>query len=502
LAARDPSESLPPIQGILFSAGGRPGDDCSPAQEDSLATVIQAPQSAISPDPAPAERVLRVRGGAPLRGAVTISGAKNAALPALAATLLTADECVLTNVPDLADIGTMLALLRSLGAETEHDRERKRVRMRAATIDRTDAPAELVAAMRASFLVAGPLLARCGEMSASAPGGCQLGARPVDVDVRGFRQMGAAIDFDDDGQHIVGRATGLRGVSIYMDYPSHTGTENLLMAATLASGRTTIVNAACEPEIVFLGNMLNRMGARIKGLDSPTITIDGVDRLHGVSEAILPDRLEAGTFAIGAVITGGEVTLHDVREPDMLPLTAKLREAGADIWIDHERMLVRPSAGLRAVEIQTLPFPGFPTDLQAAFAVLMTQAQGRSRIYERVFDDRLRYTDQLRGMGAGIRVERLQPIDETGNPVPGPNRYGTRAEIFGPTSLIGRPVRCLDIRAGAGVVLAGLIASGETTVSALQHLDRGYEGFVDKLKSLGADVEVTMAAPAETPVRV
>ena len=291
--------------------------------------------------------------------------------------------------------------------------------MRAASIDRTNAPADLVAAMRASFLVAGPLLARCGEMSASAPGGCQLGARPVDVDVRGFRQMGAAIDFDDDGQHIVGRATGLRGVSIYMDYPSHTGTENLLMAATLASGRTTIVNAACEPEIVFLGNMLNRMGARISGLGSPTITIDGVDRLHGVSETVLPDRLEAGTFAIGAVITGGEVTLNDVREPDMLPLTAKLREAGADIWIDHERTLVRPSGGLRAVEIQTLPFPGFPTDLQAAFAVLMTQMQGRSRIYERVFDDRLRYTDQLRAMGASIRVERMQPIDETGNPTSG-----------------------------------------------------------------------------------
>jgi UDP-N-acetylglucosamine 1-carboxyvinyltransferase len=463
-----------------------------------LATLIQAAQSAIAPDPAPAERVLRIRRGSPLRGAVTISGAKNAALPALAATLLTADECVLNNVPDLADIGTMLALLRSLGAETEHDLERKRVCVRAANIDHTNAPADLVAAMRASFLVAGPLLARCGEMSASAPGGCQLGARPVDVDVRGFRQMGAAIDFDDDGQHIVGRATGLRGVSIYMDYPSHTGTENLLMAATLASGRTTIVNAACEPEIVFLGNMLNRMGARISGLGSPTITVDGVDRLHGVSETVLPDRLEAGTFAIGAVITGGEVTLHDVREPDMLPLTAKLREAGADIWIDHERMLVRPSAGLRAVEIQTLPFPGFPTDLQAAFAVLMTQMQGRSRIYERVFDDRLRYTDQLRAMGTNIRVERLQPIDETGNPTSGPLRYGTRAEIFGPTSLTGRPVRCLDIRAGAGVVLAGLIASGETVVSALHHLDRGYEGFVNKLKSLEADVEVSVATPTET----
>jgi UDP-N-acetylglucosamine 1-carboxyvinyltransferase len=467
-------------------------------REDSLATSIQVPRSKIASNPPPAERVLRVRGGVPLRGTVTISGAKNAALPALAATLLTTDECVLSNVPDLADIGTMLALLRSLGAETEYDRARKRVRVRAANIVDTNAPAELVAAMRASFLVAGPLLARCGEMSASAPGGCQLGARPVDVDVRGFRQMGATIDFDDDGQQIAGRATGLRGVAIYMDYPSHTGTENLLMAATLASGRTTIVNAACEPEIVFLGNMLNRMGACITGLGSPTITIDGVDRLHGVSERVLPDRLEAGTFTIGAVITGGEVTLNDVREPDILPLTAKLREAGADIWIDHDRMLVRPSAGLRPVEIQTLPFPGFPTDLQAAFAVLMTQAQGRSRIYERVFDDRLRYTDQLRTMGASIRVDRLQPIDETGNPAPRPIRYGTRAEIFGPTSLTGRSVRCLDIRAGAGVVLAGLIASGETEVSALHHLDRGYEGFVDKLKSLGADVDVTTVAPAET----
>ena len=452
----------------------------------------------IGSDPAPPERVLRIRGGVPLRGAVTISGAKNAALPALAATLLTADECVLSNVPDLADIGTMLALLRSLGAETEYDRARKRVRVRATEIVDTNAPAELVGAMRASFLVAGPLLARCGEMSASAPGGCQLGARPVDVDVRGFRQMGAAIDFDDDGQQIVGRTVGLRGVSIYMDYPSHTGTENLLMAATLASGHTTIVHAACEPEIVFLGNMLNRMGARITGLGSPTITVEGVDRLHGVSETVLPDRLEAGTFAIGAVITGGEVTLNDVREPDMLPLTAKLREAGADIWIDHDRMLVRPSAGLRPVEIQTLPFPGFPTDLQAAFAVLMTQAEGRSRIYERVFDDRLRYTDQLRAMGANIRVERLQPLDEAGNPAPGPMRYGTRAEIYGPTSLTGRPVRCLDIRAGAGVVLAGLIAAGETEVSALRHLDRGYEGVIDKLESLGADVDVTVAAPAES----
>src|SRR5215207_927728 len=314
-------------------------------------------------------------------------------------------------------------------------------------------------------------------MSASAPGGCQLGARPVDVDVRGFRQMGAAIDFDDDGQQIAGRATGLRGVSIYMDYPSHTGTENLLMAATLASGRTTIVNAACEPEIVFLGNMLNRMGACITGLGSPTITVDGVDRLHGVSEAVLPDRLEAGTFAIGAVITGGEVTLNDVREPDMLPLTAKLREAGADIWVDHDRMLVRPSSGLRPVEIQTLPFPGFPTDLQAAFAVLMTQATGLSKIHERVFEDRLRYTDQLNHMGANIWVERFAP-----------DRYGTRAEIQGPTQLHGAEVRALDIRAGAGMVLAGLIANGSTVISDVHHIDRGYDNLVGKLRELGAQI--------------
>jgi UDP-N-acetylglucosamine 1-carboxyvinyltransferase len=462
-----------------------------------LATTIQTRNTTDTPGAQVTERVLRVRGGVPLRGTVAIGGAKNAALPALAATLLTADECTLTNVPNLADIGTMLALLRSLGAETEHDRERKWVRVRAANIARTDAPAELVAKMRASFLVAGPLLARVGEMSASAPGGCHLGTRPVDVDVRGFRQMGAAMAFAEDGQRISGKGSGLRGAQIYMDYPSHTGTENLLMAATLASGRTTIVHAACEPEIVHLGNMLNRMGARISGLGSPTITVDGVDRLHGVSERILPDRLEAGTFAIGAVITGGEVTLDDVRADDMLPLTAKLREAGAEVWADCDRMLVRPGAGLRAVEIQTLPFPGFPTDLQAAFAVLMTQATGLSKVHERVFDDRLRYTDQLRAMGANIRVDRFRPLDERGNPVPGPVRYGSHAEIAGPTSLTGRPVRCLDIRAGAGAVLAGLVASGETVVSALHHLDRGYEGFVEKLQGLGADVEESVAGEVE-----
>lgn len=443
------------------------------------------------------ERTIRVVGGARLRGSVTIGGAKNAALPALAATLLTGDECVLNNVPDLADIVTMVDLLRALGAEVQHDRVRKRIRVRAADVDRLEAPPELVGKMRASFLVAGPLLARFGEMTATTPGGCRLGARPVDVDVRGFRQMGASIEFGADDQSVTARTVGLRGARVYMDYPSHTGTENLLMAATLASGRTTIVHAACEPEIVHLGHMLNRMGARISGLGSPIITVEGVDRLHGVAETILPDRLEAGTFAIGAAITEGEVTLRNVREQDMLPLTAKLREAGAEVWVDDDRMLVRAgSEPLRAVEIQTLPFPGFPTDLQAAFAVLMTQATGRSRVRERVFEDRLRYTDQLKAMGADVWVDRFARVAADGTLAEGENaaRYGSDAEINGPTPLRGTAVRCLDIRAGAGVVLAGLVADGETVVSDIHHLDRGYEGFVPKLRALGA--EIAESSPA------
>jgi len=454
------------------------------SEEAPLATVIPAPDAATAAEP----RVIRIEGGAPLRGSVTIGGAKNAALPALAATLLTSEEVVLDNVPDLADIRTMCTLLGSLGADVAFDAARRRVRVRAERIERTDAPAEIVRRMRASFLVAGPLLARFGEMSASTPGGCQLGARPVDVDVRGFRQMGAEVGFGEDGRSIEARSAGLRGARIYMDYPSHTGTENLIMAAALATGKTRIVNASCEPEIVFVGNLLNRMGARITGLGSPIVTVEGVDRLHGVSEAILPDRLEAGTFAIGAAMTGGEVELRNVRWADMLPVTSKLREAGAQVWSDEDRMLVRGTGDLRAVEIQTLPFPGFPTDLQAAFAALMTQATGTSTLIERVFEDRLRYTDELRRLGADIRVERSAPLDADGHPIPGVIRYGNRAEITGPTRLRGGHVRCLDIRAGAGVVLAGLVAEGETTVGDIFHLARGYEQFVPKLQALGARV--------------
>ncbi|CAN5743655.1 UDP-N-acetylglucosamine 1-carboxyvinyltransferase [soil metagenome] len=445
-----------------------------PATE--TATIVNA-RGQVS-DQTSSSRVLSIHGGVPLRGDVTISGSKNAALPILAATLLTREECTLTNVPDLSDVRTMVKLLGALGAETEFDPQSGRVRVRAATISTTGAPPELVGKMRASFLVAGPLLTRMGSMSASTPGGCQLGVRPVDVDVRGFRQMCAEVEADE--QVIAASVPGgrLRGAGIFMDYPSHTGTENLLMAATLAEGRTTIVNASCEPEIVALGNMLVRMGARISGLGSPTITIDGVDRLNGVSEIILSDRLEAGTYAIAAVVTGGEVRLDRVVEQDMLPLRAKLEEAGAEMWSRGDSLLVRSGGPLSAVEIQTLPYPGFPTDLQAAFAVLMTQASGVSKIKERVFEDRLRYAEQLKSMGADIWVEKLAG-----------DRYGNEATISGPTPLHGANVKALDIRAGAGMVLAGLAANGETTVSNIHHIERGYHDMVGKLRTLGAQIE-------------
>jgi len=439
--------------------------------------VMSVESTSVMPPPfeRPLLRTLEIDGGRALRGEVTIGGAKNAALPILAATLLTGEECIINNVPDLSDVRTMIKLIGSLGAEIRFDEKRHRVSVRAANISTTSPDRELVAKMRASFLVAGPLLARFGEVTASTPGGCQLGARPVDVDVRGFRKMGAEIEASEN--MINAKTVGLRGARIYMDYPSHTGTENLLMAAVLADGKTTIVNASCEPEIIAHGNMLNRMGARITGLGSPTIVIEGVDRLHGVSETILPDRLEAGCYAIGAVITGGEVTLRRVREHDMLPLSEKLREAGAELWYHDDNMLIRGTGQLNAVEVQTLPFPGFPTDLQAPFAVLMTQAHGLSRIHERVFDDRLRYTDQLIAMGARVHIEKYAQ-----------DKYGTKADIFGPTKLIGTHVKALDIRAGAGMVLAGLIAEGRTAISDVHHIDRGYEGLVRKLRDLGAQI--------------
>jgi UDP-N-acetylglucosamine 1-carboxyvinyltransferase len=413
---------------------------------------------------------INIRGGEPLRGNVRISGAKNATLPIMAAALLTDEPCTLENVPMIEDIFVMTDLLRILGAEVEIDQPNHRVRIHARDITTHCAPQELVERMRASFLVSGPILARTGKLETGAPGGCKLGSRPVDVDVRGFKRMGADV-FVGDGYYRM-EAGRLQGAEIYMDYPSHTGTENLLMAATLARGSTTIVHAASEPEIVGLGNALREMGARIHGVGTPHIRVEGVERLRGFHTQVIPDRLEAGTFAIGAVVTRGEVVLDRVAEADMLPLTYKLREAGAQIWWSEGSMLVRPGERLEAVEIQALPFPGFPTDLQAAFAVLMTQADGTSKIFERIFSDRLRYLSELEKMGAVAELVNNQ-----------------EARITGPVNLQGADVSALDIRSGACLILAGLIAEGDSSVDQIHHVRRGYEDIVSKFASLGANIQ-------------
>ncbi|MDQ3655016.1 MAG: UDP-N-acetylglucosamine 1-carboxyvinyltransferase [Chloroflexota bacterium] len=433
------------------------------------------------PEPAnKGPRVLKIRGHRQLNGKVSISGAKNAALKALAATLLTADEVVLNNVPMLADVLSTAELLRTFGARVDVDEARERVTVQAREIVRTDAPEKLFNATRASVVVAGPILARCGEISFSMPGGDDIGKRPIDMHLRGFQRMGAEVLVDQHG--IVARAEKLRGARIYMDYPSHTGTETLLMASTLASGRTVIVNASAEPEVVWLGNFLNRMGARITGLGSPIISIEGVERLHGASDIVPPDRLEAGTFAIAAAMTGGEVTLDGVVESHMLPLTEKLLEMGGDVWLRDDQMLVRRGSTLRAVDIQTLPFPGFPTDLQSPFVAMLTQAEGLSRVHERVYEDRLRYTRDLIRMGADITVASFGPNDEY---------LATSAEVRGPARLHGARVTALDIRSAVGLALAGLVAEGETELLDVYHIDRGYARFVEKLTALGADLENT-----------
>ncbi|CAA9570296.1 MAG: UDP-N-acetylglucosamine 1-carboxyvinyltransferase [uncultured Thermomicrobiales bacterium] len=441
---------------------------------------------------APGERAIRIEGGAPLRGTVTVGGSKNLALPALAAALLTDEPCIFDNVPCIEDTRTMLRLLKALGATADPDPDdadfvetlstHKRVTLRAATLARTDAPSDLAKLMRASFLVVGPLLARCAAAAAPPPGGDAIGARPLDVAIRSFKRMGATV-VEHSAEKVSLATDRLTGAQLYLDYPSHTGTENLLMAASLASGTTTIINAACEPEVVALGNMLRRMGANIQGLGSPHVTVEGVSRLHGAYETIMPDRLVAGTFAIAAAITGGELTVRNVRAADMVPVTQKLREAGATVFVDNDNavMFVRAGEGLSAVDVQALPFPGFPTDQQAVFAVLLTQANGVSQIHERVFEDRLRYTEDLNQMGAAIRVDPLS----------------VRAEITGPSPLRGAAVRCRDIRAGAALVLAGLVAEGETVVSGVEHLDRGYEALVPQLRALGARIsDTTVDAPA------
>jgi UDP-N-acetylglucosamine 1-carboxyvinyltransferase len=411
---------------------------------------------------------LLIEGGYRLEGKVRIHGAKNAALPIVAATMLTADECVLENVPHIEDVRAMEAVLESLGVKVEQDGHRRLV-IKADGIRTCRTPDGVATRLRGSFLVMGPLLGRFGRAETAHPGGCAIGTRPVSVDIKGFAIMGAEIAQADG--HYAAQAPRLVGRRMTLDYPSHTGTENLMMAACLAEGVTVIENASVEPEVLDLANFLRAMGARISGAGTGIIEIEGVERLHGAVYRVMPDRLEAGTFAIAAAITGGSVVLEGVIPQHLRALNSKLMEAGVEIREEPYRVIIRGAERMQAVDIRTFPYPGFPTDLQAPFGALTTQAHGESAIHETMYDDRLLYVSELQKMGAQIRVQ------------------GQTAIITGPTPLKGASVRALDIRSGAAVILAGLVAEGETIVSDMYYVDRGYERINERLASLGARVK-------------
>jgi len=411
-----------------------------------------------------------VQGGAVLRGTVRVSGAKNAALAAMCAALLTDEDVVLTNVPEITDVESLGELLTSLGATVSF--EGGRMVLNAKGVTTFEAPSELITENRASFQVMGPLLARHGFAASPPPGGDVIGQRPIDVHLGGFEAMGARVT--RDGERFVAEApSGLQGTRVFMDYPSVSGTQNVMMAATLARGRTLIVNAATEPEVQGLAHLLNAMGACISGVGTQMLEVSGVERLRGATVRIMPDRIEAGTFAIAAVMTGGDVTIEDAPVEVMDAVFAKLRAAGATIEQGAEGGCIRVArAGdLSPVSFQALPYPGLATDLHAPMAAMLTQARGVSIVHERVFDNRMLYVSELRKMGAEIVST------------------GSSAIVSGPSPLHGTRVRALDVRAGAAVMLAALVAQGTTVIDEIHHLDRGYERLDEKLQALGARVE-------------
>jgi UDP-N-acetylglucosamine 1-carboxyvinyltransferase len=430
-----------------------------------------APAGAALPRPDAAARTLPmdklvVSGGARLAGAVPVSGAKNAALPILCAALLTPEPLRLTNVPQLNDVRTMRSLLAQMGVGLDADGHR--LALSAARLDWPLAPYELVKTMRASILVLGPLLARCREARVSLPGGCAIGLRPVDQHVKGLVAMGAEIDLEHG--YIAARTTRLKGTRYVFDMVTVTGTENLMMAATLAEGRTVLENAAREPEVVDLARCLASMGARIAGAGTDRIVIEGVDALHGATHAIMPDRIEAGTFAAAAAATGGDVTLEGDLTDALDAVVEKLRESGARVDMIDGALRVRREGPIAAFNLRTAPFPAFPTDMQAQMMALATVAQGTSVITETIFENRMMHVQELKRLGADIEVE------------------GNAAIVRGVPRLAGANVMATDLRASACLVIAGLIADGETTIDRIYHLDRGYERIEDKLSSLGARI--------------
>ena len=412
---------------------------------------------------------LLIKGGAVLSGTIDVSGAKNAALPILAGTLLATEPVVVRNVPQLKDVATTITLLQSMGVQVTFD-DRLNVEVNASEVDNRVATYDLVKTMRASILVLGPLVARFGEADVSLPGGCAIGARPVNLHVQGLEAMGARVVVEDG--YIRARSDRLRGAHIVFDTVTVTGTENLMMAAALADGETVLENAAREPEVIDVANFLNAMGAKISGAGTSTIRIEGVESLGGTDHTVIPDRIEAGTYLIGAAITGGAVRLNNVAPDHLEAVIVKLQEAGAELglgddYIDIDMGGRRP----KAVDIRTTPYPGFPTDMQAQFCTMNAMAEGVGTITETIFENRFQHVLELQRMGADIQIE------------------GNTAVCRGVDRLKAAPVMATDLRASAGLVLAGLTAEGETLVDRIYHVDRGYERIEEKLRQLGAEIK-------------
>lgn len=413
---------------------------------------------------------LLVHKSAPLKGTVRVNGAKNSVLKLLAASILAQSPCTIENVPELLDVEVMITLLEALGLKVEYDREKEVVYTEPAETLMCEAPYELIQKMRASFVVMGPLLARKGVAKVSMPGGCAIGARPIDLHLKGFQALGAQVNLGHG--YIEAKAeNGLKGAEIYLDFPSVGATENIMMAATMAEGVTVIQNAAKEPEIVDLANFLNEMGANVKGAGTDTIRVKGVEKLLGAKHQTIPDRIITATYMVAAAMTQGDITIENVVSSHVKPVAAKLREMGAVVEDSDDVIRVVGTNTLKAVDITTLPYPGFPTDAQAQFMALLAVASGTSVINETVFENRFLHVAEINRMGANIKIE------------------GHSAVIQGTNKLQGAQVKATDLRAGAALVLAGLIADGITEVSEIYHIDRGYPQIERDLRSLGAKIE-------------
>ncbi|HEY9060899.1 MAG TPA: UDP-N-acetylglucosamine 1-carboxyvinyltransferase [Pseudobacteroides sp.] len=408
--------------------------------------------------------------GTPLKGEVRISGAKNSVLPIMAASLLADGKSTIEEIPYLNDVRIMGELINSLGASVQFSDTKTTVLINPSDITNTTAPYDLVNKMRASFLIMGPLLAKYGAARIPLPGGCAIGSRPVDLHIKGFSAMGAEIT---QGHGFIDvRINGrLKGSKIYLDFPSVGATENIMMAAALSDGQTIIENAAIEPEIVDLATYLVTMGADIKGAGTDTIRINGVDRLRGANHTVIPDRIEAGTYMVAAAITGGDVRVDNVVPDHLKPVTAKLREAGVEVSEELTSVHIKAGHDIKAVDIKTHPYPGFPTDMQAQMTSLMTKAEGTSMVIETIFENRFMHVNELKRMGANIKIEGRSAIIE-GNP-----------------NLLGAQVKATDLRAGAALVLAGLAAEGITEITDIEHIERGYVDIEKKLKSIGANIK-------------